>query len=218
MSAQLLLGCGRRRDKCIFPRDAEREFSNCIALDIDNAVRIGNEPFVECDLNGLQWLFERWYTAESFDIAQYIEPYPGARNALHRFKQDTFDEVHAYECLEHLGRQGDYLSFFAHFTEVWRILKPDGILCATVPSRFSPWLWGDPGHCRALLPESLAFLSLPNYSLPNRGPMTDYRPVFGGDFDTLYAHDNHTHFGFMLRAVKPARKDAMQCLIPPQSS
>ena len=33
---------------------------------------------------------------------------------------NAFDEVHAYEVLEHLGTQGDYRSFFAHFYEIWR--------------------------------------------------------------------------------------------------
>ena len=47
---------------------------------------------------------------------------------------DSFDEVHAYEVLEHLGSQGDAKSFFAHFGEIYRVLKPGGLLLATVPA------------------------------------------------------------------------------------
>ena len=50
------------------------------------------------------------------------------------FDDDSFDEVHAYEVLEHLGQQGDWRSFFDLFAEIWRVLKPDGFLAATCPS------------------------------------------------------------------------------------
>ncbi len=38
------------------------------------------------------------------------------------FEDNTFDEIHAYEVLEHLAQQGDYKFFFAEFSEYWRIL------------------------------------------------------------------------------------------------
>src|SRR3546814_2447416 len=41
-------------------------------------------------------------------------------------ESDVFDEVHAYEVLEHLGSQGDFRSFFAHFGEIYRALKVGG--------------------------------------------------------------------------------------------
>ena len=37
------------------------------------------------------------------------------------FKDQEFDEIHAYEVLEHLGQQGDYKLFFAQFSEFWRL-------------------------------------------------------------------------------------------------
>ena len=49
------------------------------------------------------------------------------------FRDEEFEEVHAYEILEHLGQQGDAKSFFAHFGEIYRILKPSGILAGSVP-------------------------------------------------------------------------------------
>ena len=40
------------------------------------------------------------------------------------FEDKEFDEIHAYEVLEHIGTQGDYRGFFEEFEEYYRILKP----------------------------------------------------------------------------------------------
>lgn len=126
-------------------------------------------------------------------------------------QENQFNEVHAYEVLEHLGRLGDALAFFSHFSEIWRILKPDGYLLATVPSRFSPWLWGDPSHCRAILPETLIFLDQAQYAQQLDGPeesrtsMSDFRCIYKADFHIEYSHDNKANHLFILRAIKPAR-------------
>src|SRR3546814_6014455 len=74
-----------------------------------------------------------------------------------------FDEVHAYEVLEHLGSQGDFRSFFAHFGEIYRALKDGGILFATVPAWDSVWAWADPSHRRVIAPETLVFLDQTQY-------------------------------------------------------
>jgi len=126
---------------------------------------------------------------------------------------DSFDEVHAYEVLEHLGRQGDFRAFFAHFYELWRILKPDGYLVATCPSRFSEWLWGDPGHTRAILPATLHFLARPVYQQcegPHPTSMSDYRHAWKGDFEIRRSEDDRTTHRFVLQAVKPARQAAAE--------
>jgi SAM-dependent methyltransferase len=126
------------------------------------------------------------------------------------FKDDTFDEVHAYEVLEHLGRQGDFRSFFAHFEEIWRVLKPGGYLCGTSPSIRSPWLWGDPGHTRAITRESFTFLSQREYRKQvdeAATPMSDYRFCYRGDFEWLpeWLNDRGQTFLYVLRAVKGDR-------------
>lgn len=122
------------------------------------------------------------------------------------FPDNRFDEVHAYEVLEHVGRQGDFRFFFAQFEDLWRILTPGGLLCARSPSRQSAWLWGDPGHTRVIQPESLVFLSRAEYARQvGVTPMTDYRFCYIGDFDIVHSVDDGQSFRFAIRAVKPAR-------------
>ena len=116
------------------------------------------------------------------------------------FDDDQFDEIHAYEVLEHLGSQGDYKSFFAHFDEIHRILKPGGVLFASTPSWSGLWAWSDPGHTRVISEGSLIFLNRDNYDDSGNTPMTDYRSIYKGDFELLGAREENDIFYFMLRA------------------
>lgn len=122
------------------------------------------------------------------------------------FGDDSFDECHAYEVLEHLGRQGDYRSFFAHFAEIYRILKPGGLLFATCPSWDSIWAWGDPSHTRIISSASIAFLDQQAYQDQiGKTAMTDFRWLWKGDFEPLHIGDEGGSFTFVLKAHKPAR-------------
>lgn len=124
------------------------------------------------------------------------------------FEDDTFDEIHAYEVIEHLGRQGDYESFFSQFTEIYRILKPGGLLIGTTPSFNSRWVWGDPGHTRYFGPESLVFLDQAEYNKQiGKSQMTDYRRVWRGDLSVVGINEDDDDFQFILEAVKPSRID-----------
>lgn len=134
------------------------------------------------------------------DVAHDLESYPWP------FADDTFDEVHAYCVLEHLGRQGDYRSFFEVFAEIYRILKPGGQLCGLCPSRTDAWLWGDPSHTRAIQPETLVFLDQQQYvEQVGKTPMTDFRWLWKGDFEPIGVRDDGKDFYFALKAHKPAR-------------
>lgn len=121
------------------------------------------------------------------------------------FPDNFFDEVHAYEVLEHTGRQGDYKFFFEQFSEFYRILKHGGHLMATCPSRNSPWAWGDPSHTRILQPEQLIFLTQPQYEQVGKTSMSDFRHIYKADFDVVYCKDDGDQFQFILKAVKPSR-------------
>lgn len=119
---------------------------------------------------------------------------------------DSFDECHAYEVLEHLGRQGDYKAFFSHFAEIYRVLKPGGVLFATVPSWQSQWAWADPSHTRVIAPYSLVFLDREQYAKQvGKTAMTDFRWLWHGDFERLHVEDDGESFTFLLKAHKPVR-------------
>jgi SAM-dependent methyltransferase len=169
--SELLLGCGRSRDKRLTFDGVEKEWSGLVTLDNDPAV----SPDVLHDLDVL--------------------PYP--------FDDNTFDEIHAYEVLEHCGKQGDWRGFFAQFSELHRILTPGGLLVASVPMWNSPWAWGDPGHTRVITQGSLAFLSQKVYAQEiGKTTLTDYRHVYKADFDAVAFHDTEHTFGFILKAIK----------------
>ena len=119
------------------------------------------------------------------------------------FEDNTFDEVHAYDVLEHLASLGDYRFFFAEFTEYWRILKPGGVFLAIVPSLKSPGLFGDPSHTRVIAPMNLTFLCQQYYQRDvGSTPMSDFRHIYKADFDIIHSESGATQFVFALRARK----------------
>lgn len=173
---ELLLGCGARLEKQILAPDCPEDWTSLWTCDINPRHEAG-EHFTQWDLEKTPWPWD----------------------------DNQFDEVHAYEVLEHFGRQGDYRAFFAHFYEIWRILKPGGFLCGTSPSLTSPWLWGDPGHTRAISNESFAFLDQREYVFQVDGqstPMTDYRPWWKGDLRRVQCRDVAGQFIYVLQAIK----------------
>lgn len=134
------------------------------------------------------------------DVVHDLEvlPYP--------FADDAFDELHAYEVLEHLGRQGDWRAFFAQFSEMWRILKPGGALAVTCPSWRSQWAWGDPSHTRVITVGTLSFLSQAEYTKQvGITTMSDFRFCYKADFQGEWAKETTDELRFVLRAVKPSR-------------
>lgn len=119
---------------------------------------------------------------------------------------NAFDEIHAYEVLEHTGTQGDYKFFFAQFSELWRILKPGGLLVGTCPGRNSIWAWGDPSHKRIVQPANFVFLDQTQYTRQvGVTSMSDFRYLYKADFEAVLMSEENDAFTFALRAVKPSR-------------
>lgn len=119
------------------------------------------------------------------------------------FDDDMFDEIHAYEVLEHTGQQGDVRFFFGQFYELWRILKPGGFLIGTCPRSDSVWAWGDPGHKRIISPQSMTYLSQKEYKVQvGKTAMADYRDFWDGDFDLIGMEEAEDNWGFVLQALK----------------
>lgn len=122
------------------------------------------------------------------------------------FDDESFDEIHAYEVLEHTGRQGDAEFFFDQFSDFWRLLKPNGTLHASVPWWQGVWAWGDPSHTRTIQPETLSFLHQPKYTAEvGVTAMSDFRYLYQADFDMICGHRDDVTFSFILRAIKPSR-------------
>ncbi len=182
---ELLIGCGSNREKKLKPPGHE-EWSNLVTCDIN----ADHKPDFHCNLESLP------LTMHKIDEdGEWL--YPG----LHF--EDYFDEIHAYEVLEHTGAQGDYNFFFRQFENFHFMLKPGGLLCATVPSWRSEWAWGDPSHTRVITPGTLAFLSQKEYAAQvGKTAMSDFRYLYKADFDILHTTcDDQLHV-FVLRAVK----------------
>jgi hypothetical protein len=118
------------------------------------------------------------------------------------FAEDgEFDEIHAYQIMEHLGTQGDWRFFFAQFAELHRMLCDGGHLFIAVPSMTSPWLWGDPGHTRALPLEAFSFLCQAHYEQVGKTSSTDYRHVWSGNLPVVWSQDEGGVLSVILKKV-----------------
>lgn len=159
-------------------------------------------------------------TVKDFDLGPVVTPFENVVrldiNADHNpdvihdlrfhplpFIDNEFDEIHAYEVLEHLANQGDYEFFFKEFSEYARILKPGGKFFASCPMVGSPWVWGDPSHKRTIQKESLVFLSQAEYKAQvGITPMSDFRYIYKADFKCLGIQETLDRFFFLLEVIK----------------
>lgn len=102
------------------------------------------------------------------------------------FQDESFDEIAAYDVLEHLGRQGHWRGFFDEFTEYWRVLKPGGLMGIVVPVGGDAL--ADPGHTRFFSESYFHFLDQEKYLEAHEKKicMTDYRWYWKRSFKTRY--------------------------------
>jgi SAM-dependent methyltransferase len=161
---------------------------------------------------GLEEVATDWSNLTTLDMDPYCEP-----DVVHDlnifpypFSDNTFNEIHAYEVLEHLGSLGDYKFFFKQFEEIWRILKPDGVFIGMVPGPKSPWIFGDPGHTRIIQPEMIQFLDQDFYNVnPETGKFLKvqssyYQKIYKGNLKlkSQSFENNGWTYIFMLTAAK----------------
>lgn len=117
------------------------------------------------------------------------------------YDNEMFDEIHAYEIIEHYGMQGDYRGFFREFAEYWRILRPGGLMMISCPMWDSPWSIGDPGHCRMFAKQSFSWLVEEHYEQIDDGSgssCTDYRAFVDGKWWLLLGVEETTDQLFVI--------------------
>ena len=122
-------------------------------------------------------------------------------NLPYPFEDDSFDEVHAYEVLEHCGTQGDENFFFGQFNEFHRILKPNGLMCLSVPNYQSIWAFGDPGHTRVLPHTVFNYLQKAYYEQLGDTPCSDYRHLIKGYWNGVDMQQTNDRIYVVLAAV-----------------
>lgn len=169
----------------------------------------GVELLIGCGNNKVKQLAdpdtgEEWRGLVTLDIDPRCEP-DVLWNLEHMplpFLDETFEEIHAYEVLEHFGQQGDWRTFFKQFEEFHRILKPGGRFFAVVPMWDTEWAWGDPGHTRVITPGTIQFLSQKTYEDDvGHTTMTDYRNWYKVDFEVVGAQEAKGRFCFVLKKL-----------------
>lgn len=109
------------------------------------------------------------------------------------FNTDTFDEIGAYNCMEHWGKQGDWRGWFDEMAEYHRILKPGGIMGILVP--IGQDALADPGHTRFFQSNYFGFLSQAFYEQNEvkKTCFTDYRWYWRLNFDVMYIEEIGGH-------------------------
>lgn len=116
------------------------------------------------------------------------------------FLDEEFDELAAYDVLEHVGRQGDWRGWFDEMAEYHRILKPGGRFGIIVP--VGKDAFADPGHTRFFSQLWFGFLNQKFYedNLKDGKPVTDYRWYWKKNFeiDWIQEVEGH-HLGVLLR-------------------
>lgn len=183
MKRSLLIGCGHSRAKKVHLLGEPEWAGELTTMDIN--------PQCGADV--------------VFDLDRLSIP---MRDGLHGmrilpFEDDSFDEIGAYDVLEHFGRQGDWRGWFTEMAEFHRILKPGGTFGIIVPIGGDALT--DPGHTRFFHRTWFYFLSQEFYlaSLKQGAPVTDYRWYWPLDFEVLFCEQQQDHHVAVMLRKRP---------------
>jgi hypothetical protein len=176
---RLNLGCGRAQ----FPTTKDNPFV---------AHQIGYlEQFVPSALEkGMNWVNVDTALIEGVDCVLDLFEYPWP------WKDNSVDEVWCSHIVEHIPHYAELISYtdlepsdtlrraakldgwYAFFYEVWRVLKPGGVVHVVAPYAWSSAAVLDPTHTRMVAPGSFSyFVPNPNapfdYQIPAQFEQTD---------------------------------------------
>jgi len=102
---------------------------------------------------------------------------PATRQPL---PDDGAELVVAHHLIEHIPHDGPReTAWFAFWAECWRVLRVGGMLDVVTPHGDSIWAWSDPGHVRAIFPETFIFIRADAYIAARNdptNPMSPYEP------------------------------------------
>jgi SAM-dependent methyltransferase len=154
----LLIGCGNSREKKIF-LDGDAEW---------------HEPLVTIDMD------------PDCGADMVMDLGTLGRGTRLPFPDQHFDEIGAYDVLEHWGQQGDWRAWFREMAEYHRILKPGGSMGILVPVEGDAL--ADPGHTRFFGANHFWMLSQRWYAeqLAAGKQVSDYRWFYRCDFEVLH--------------------------------
>lgn len=127
---------------------------------------------------------------------------------LHPFEYDIvldpnnrkFDEINAYDSLEHWGALGDWKGWFDEMTAYHEMLKPGGIFRALVP--IGEDALADPGHTRFFHLNHFRFLVKEFYENNSTKSISDYRWYIKRwwEISILQKYEDH-HIAIMMVAA-----------------
>lgn len=162
----LLIGCGHSRVKQLYI-DGQKDWAGELTtMDVS--------PICGADI-----------VFDMEDVAVVRCPMP--------FEDNTFDEIGAFNTMEHWGRQGDFRGWFHECSEYHRILKPGGLMFILVP--IGGDALADPGHTRFFQQNWFAFLNQSFYD-QNEVKQTcysDYRWIWTLNFDIVHMQEHGGH-------------------------
>lgn len=149
-------------------------------------------PFGAEKIYGVDLVRNRKLNIKKADLA--IEPIP--------FRSSYFDYVTAYDFIEHIPRllyiNGERKQpFIDLMNEIWRVLKPGGILKAHTPAFPKGEAFQDPTHVNFITEETLNYFLEPSSLIRSYG--------FKGLFEKITMHWDQTatyHLVWEIKAVK----------------